>query len=125
VGGGARNLVAPNARPQFQQLEPYRLGDALKIVEDFLIAKPQHVISLHLRSRISLSAARQLLVGRMRRAVHFNDQPRLVTREVDDKLRQVDLTPKSKAVYLILVDDTLQTLFRRGRFSTQTLHNRL
>ena len=107
-GEGLGKGVTPNlsrgildAWPQLDQPRPDRLQHSVKIAKHIVLREPKNGESLRRKRGRARGVARELFVGRMRRAVDFEDEPGVERGEVGDLAAKDHLASKPEACELL------------------------
>ena len=124
-GRAALESIVLQARPQFDQLQSNGFQRPVDVVENLVIRKSQNVVALRSQCGGARRIARAFRVGRMRGAVDFDDEPRLIASEVDDEATENDLTPKPEASDLFTPDAIPETALGAGRACPELARDRL
>jgi len=77
--GGGRGSAAI-----LRQASQYRFDHTVEFAVDFLIPEAQDTPAVGVEPGVSAAVACEFCTGRMRRAIHFDDDPRSMTEKIRD-----------------------------------------
>jgi hypothetical protein len=112
-------------RAKFSEFQPDRFNHSFEIAKYLFVGEPQNRITVRPQYQVPSFIPRNFRFRRMSRAIDFDDQPRLVAREVNNEAAQLDLPTKSKPLNPMPAKRRPKLLLGRGLMASQVSRHKL